>query len=105
MPAGAASAITAWGGHVSLVEGGLLVAAYAGYAGVIWALEGKPRAIGETGELDEARHKASAATTRRRVGRDLVVIVAGIAMSVGATQLSRESATWLTPTHLKPVSV
>lgn len=88
LPAGAACAVIAWGGHVSRLEGGLLVVAYAAYIGVIWALDGQPPALGEATELDEAREKAATTTTKRRVGRDLVVIVAGIvAMSVGATLL------------------
>jgi cation:H+ antiporter len=88
LPAGAACAVIAWGGRVSRIEGGVLVAAYLVYVGVIWALEGKPPAIGEAGELDEAREKAAATTGRRRVGRDLIIIVAGIAaMSAGATLL------------------
>lgn len=88
LPAGAVGAVVAWGGQVRRVEGGVLVAVYVGYIGVIWAFEGNPPAIGEASELDEARERAAVATTRRRVGRDLVIIVAGIvAMSAGATLL------------------
>jgi cation:H+ antiporter len=88
LPAGAVGAVVAWGGYVNRLEGGLLVAAYVVYVGIIWALEGQPPALGEAAELDEARDEAATATTRRRVGRDLVVIVASIvAMSVGATLL------------------
>jgi cation:H+ antiporter len=44
--------------------------------------------LGETAELAEAREKASVATVRRRIGRDLLIILAGVvAMSVGATAL------------------
>ncbi len=88
LPAGATCAVIAWGGHVNRIEGAVLVAAYLAYIGVIWAVEGKPPTIGEAGELDDAREKAAVATTRRRVGRDLLIIVAGIvAMSAGATLL------------------
>lgn len=80
--------MVAWGGQVSRLEGGVLVAAYVAYVGVIWALEGQPPAVGETAELAEARHSAAVATARRRVGRDLLIILAGIAaMSIGATVL------------------
>jgi cation:H+ antiporter len=86
LPALAACAVVAWGGHVSRLEGGLLVAAYVAYVGVIWALEGQPPALGEATELEEAQERAASTAIRRRVGRDLVLIVAGIvAMSAGAT--------------------
>jgi cation:H+ antiporter len=77
----------AWGGHVSRAGGGLLIGLYVAYVAGIWILEGEPPALGETAELAEARDSAPTAT-RRRVGRDLVIILAGIAaMSVGATVL------------------
>ncbi|MGH9073350.1 MAG: sodium:calcium antiporter [Acidimicrobiales bacterium] len=88
LPAGAACAIVAWGGRVSRLEGLGLVGLYVAYVAAIWALEGRPPALGETAELDEARQQAAAAGGRRRVGRDLVVILAGVAaMAVGATVL------------------
>jgi cation:H+ antiporter len=62
----------------------LLVALYVAYVAAIWVLEGEPPALGETAEL--ADHAVTVA--RRRVGRDLLLILAGIAaMSVGATVL------------------
>jgi hypothetical protein len=88
LPAGGACALVAWGGKVSQLEGGLLVAAYIADVGVNWTLEGQPPAIGETAELDEARHNAAVAATKRRVRGDLLLILAGVAaMSVGATVL------------------
>ena len=88
LPAGAAGAVAAWGGRISRLEGGLLVLAYVAYVGAIWVIEGEPPALGEAAELDDARHRAAAMTTQHRVGRDLAIIVAGIAvMSVGATLL------------------
>jgi cation:H+ antiporter len=88
LPAGVACVVVAWGGQVNRLEGGLLVAGYLAYVGVIWALEGQPPALGEAAELDEAKKKAATAPGQRRVGRDLLVIVAGVgAMSVGATLL------------------
>ncbi|MGH9060629.1 MAG: sodium:calcium antiporter, partial [Acidimicrobiales bacterium] len=87
LPVGAVCAVVAWAGRVSRLEGLGLVGLYAAYVGVIWAFEGHAPALGETAELDEAKQKASS-TTRRRVGRDLVVMVAGVAaMAVGATVL------------------
>ena len=87
LPLGAACAATAWGGHVSRAGGALLVALYVAYVAGIWVLEGEPPALGETAELAEAKdHPTTAA--RRRVGRDVLLLLAGIAaMSVGATAL------------------
>ena len=66
----------------------LLVALYLGYVAVIWVFEGEPPAIGETAELQEAKDRAASGSTSRRVGQDLVLIVAGVAaMAVGATLL------------------
>lgn len=85
LPLGAACAALAWGGHVSRAAGALLVGLYVAYVAGIWVLEGDPPALGETAELAETRH---APATRRRAGRDLLIIVAGIAaMSVGAAIL------------------
>ncbi|MHB8465282.1 MAG: sodium:calcium antiporter [Acidimicrobiales bacterium] len=87
LPLGAACAALAWGGHVSRAGGALLVGLYVVYVAGIWVLEGEPPALGETAELAEARDVAATAT-HRRVGRDLFIILAGIAaMSVGATVL------------------
>jgi cation:H+ antiporter len=87
LPLGAACAALAWHGHLSRAGGALLVALYVLFVSGIWAVEGQPPAIGETAEIAEAKQNTSTAT-RRRVGRDLLTILAGIvAMSVGATVL------------------
>ena len=58
------------------------------YVAIIWRLEGAPPSLGETAELIEARRHLSTEAGRRHVGRDLGIIVAGIAaMSLGATVL------------------
>ena len=86
LPLGAACVALAWGGHVGRAGGALLLGLYIAYVAGIWILEGEPPALGEAAELADARD--AAATTTRRVGRDLLVILAGIAaMSVGATVL------------------
>jgi cation:H+ antiporter len=88
LPVGVVCAIVAWGGQVSRLEGLGLVGLYVTYIAAIWVLEGQPPTLGETAELDEAKEEAAAATTRRRVGRDLAIILAGVgAMAVGATVL------------------
>ena len=87
LPLGIASAVLAWGGHISRAGGGLLVGLYVVYVASIWILEGEPPALGETSELTEAR-QAPTSQSPRRIGRDLAIIVAGIAaMSIGATLL------------------
>jgi len=79
LPVGAASVAVAWDGRVSRVEGGLLVALYAGYVAAIWRAERPPPTLGETAELAAARDPASP------VGRELGLVVAGVAaMVVGA---------------------
>ena len=89
LPVGAVCAAVAWGGTVSRPVGGLLVVLYVGYVGAIWRIEGAPPALGETGEVEEARQRAGGVTLpRRRVTRDLVLVLVGVvAMSVGATAL------------------
>ena len=88
LPVGVVCAAIAWGGRVSRLEGLGLVGLYVAYVAVIWALEGEIPTLGETAELAEAKQQAAATTARRRVGRDLAVILAGVAaMAVGATVL------------------
>lgn len=85
LPLGALAAVFAWNGTVSRVEGALLVAAYAAFIAVIWVIERQPPALGETAELDEAE---AAHGTRRRVGRELFLVLVGVAaMAIGAIAL------------------
>ena len=68
------------------LEGLVLVIAYVAYVAAIWHAERRPPALGETGELEEAAEQATAA--RRRIGRELGVVVVGLAARViGATLL------------------
>jgi cation:H+ antiporter len=87
IPLGVVCAAIAWGGHVGRGAGAVLVGLYVAYVAGIWILEGEPPALGEAGELAEAKGQAVVGA-KRRVGWDLVVILAGVlAMSVGATVL------------------
>lgn len=87
LPLGAIAAWFAWDGTVSRTEGAVLVALYGVYVGSIWAVERRPPALGEVGELAEAREAAGAGRAHR-VGRDLLMVLAGIVgMAVGATVL------------------
>lgn len=87
IPAGVLAAAIAWDGHVGRLEGVLLVGAYVAFVATIWLLERQPPALGETSELEEARaHRQD--TRQRRIGRELVLVVAGVvAMAAGASAL------------------
>ena len=89
LPVGAVCAAVAWGGTVSRAVGALLMVLYVGYVGAIWRIEGTPPVLGETGEIEESRDRAGGVKLpRRRVTRDLVLVLVGVvAMSVGATAL------------------
>ena len=84
VPVGVLSVVFAWDGAVTRVEGAVLVLLYVGYVALIWIGERRPPALGETAELDDAalEHR------ERRVGKELVLVVAGVAgMVVGAVLL------------------
>ena len=84
LAAGALAASLSWNGTVSRFGGLVLVSAYVVFVAVIWLLERRPPTLGETAELDEATGSAD----QRRVGIELVLVVAGVAaMAVGAVAL------------------
>jgi cation:H+ antiporter len=88
LPLGAIAAVLAWDGEVNRLEGAILVGLYVLYIGVIWVVERRPPALGEVHELEEAREAATRETRRRRIGRELLLVLAGvIAMAVGASGL------------------
>ncbi len=88
LPLGAVAAGIAWNGTVSRAEGALLVALYIAYVAAIWIIERRPPALGEVRELDEAREAAEAGKGPSRVGRELVMVVFGVAaMAAGASLL------------------
>lgn len=89
LPLGLLAAALAWDGRVGRVEGLVLVAAYVAYVAAIWRLEGAPPALGETATLAEAEARLAAEpVARRRVGRDVALVLAGVvAMASGATAL------------------
>jgi cation:H+ antiporter len=87
LPLGVVCAVIAWGGQVSRGAGAILVGLYVAYVAGIWLLEGEPPALGEAAEVAEAKDE-NLTRTKRRVGRDLLLILLGVAaMSVGATVL------------------
>ncbi len=85
LPAGVLAAWFAWDGTVSRPEGLALVAGYLAFVAAIWLLERRPPVLGETGELGLAEHDGSRTA---KVGRELVLVVCGVAaMAVGASAL------------------
>lgn len=93
LPLGAVAAAVAWDGRVGRPEGALLVALYVGYVAWIWRAERRPPVLGEAGELEEARERAGAGGGRLegRVGRDLLLVVAGVAAMAGGASLLVEA--------------
>lgn len=87
LPLGAISAWFAWDGTVSRIEGVILVALFLIYIAVIWVAERNPPTIGEVGELLEAQEEAASGRPPR-VGRDLILVLVGVAaMAIGAALL------------------
>lgn len=94
LPVSALGTWMAWNGTVSRIEGFVLVGLYLLYIGIIWAFERRPPALGETGQLAEAR--AMIATDRSPTAvRDLLVVVAGTAAMAGGGWLLVEALTRL----------
>lgn len=80
--AAVAAGVIVWDGHVGRFEGGVLVAGYVAFVAAIWVRERRPPALGETAELEEAHSNSG------RVGRELVLVVAGVAaLTAGSVAL------------------
>jgi cation:H+ antiporter len=91
VPLGVIATGMIWDGNVSRFEGRVLVTLYTLYVAAIWIVERRPPALGETEELEEAFEEFKVEESkgvRRRVGRELLLVLAGvIAMAGGATLL------------------
>jgi cation:H+ antiporter len=98
LPVGLIATVLVWDGHLGRGEGALLVGLYAAYVALIWVAERHPPALGELSELDDHHDEPQAAAgstgaatptrARSRVGRDLLLVLAGLAaMASGATVL------------------
>ncbi len=84
LPLGAVAAWIAWDGTVSRAEGALLVLLYVAFVAVIWRMERRPPALGESKAVAEAKEGLAPP----RVGRALGIVLAGVvAMIVGSTLL------------------
>jgi cation:H+ antiporter len=84
LPLAGIAAAFAWEGNVTRLEGLLLVGLYAAYIAAIWLAERRPPVLGETAELTEAKEST---TRQRRVGRELALVVAGVAAMAGGAVL------------------
>jgi cation:H+ antiporter len=98
LPVGVVAVVLVWDGHLGRGEGALLVGLYAAYVVLIWVAERHPPALGELSELDDHDDEPQAAAgsagaavptrARSRVGRDLLLVLTGLAaMAGGATVL------------------
>jgi cation:H+ antiporter len=85
--AGVLAGIAVLGGHVSRLEGGLLVLAYVVLVGVIWRREQQPPSIGELAEMEEEGDKD------RRPGVALLLTLVGLAVMTAGGEAAVEGAT------------
>jgi cation:H+ antiporter len=80
LPIGALAAWIAWEGTVTRSQGVLLVALYVVYVSVIWIVERRPPMLGEIKAIEEAHHRVVMCRSgRRKVGRELAMVLAGVA--------------------------
>jgi cation:H+ antiporter len=80
-PIGAIAALFIWDGTVDRLQGVLSIGLYIVYVSVIWWAERRPPALGETGELAEAAEEFAverARGIRHWVGKDLLLVLAGL---------------------------
>jgi cation:H+ antiporter len=88
-PIGVAAVGFIWDGRVDRIEGAILLALYVLYLGIIWFVERKPPAMGETGAIEEAEEEiAQGGKQKGRVGKELLWVGAGlVAMAIGSVML------------------
>lgn len=99
VPLGIIATCMVWDGSVGRLEGGILVLLYVLYVAGIWIVERRPPALGETEELEEAAEALEAETAqgiRRWVGRDLLLVLAGLAVLVAGAALLVEAVRQIT---------
>ncbi len=85
LPIGVIATGFIWDGEISRLEGLFLVGLYVLYVAVIWWIERKPPALGETGELKEASEELAieqAKGLQHRVGKELFLVLAGFAAMI-----------------------
>lgn len=85
--AGGLAVLALAGGHVSRLEGALLLAAYVGLVALVWWREKEPPALGELAEIDDDEEAAA-----RRPGVALALSVVGIALMLVGGDLAVRGA-------------
>ncbi len=96
LPLGGLAAVLAWGGHLARWEGGVLLGAYGAFVAIIWVTERRPPALGEAGEVLQARERAQAAGGRSRLGREMALVLVGVAATVGGAVVLVEGVRGIT---------
>ncbi len=94
LPMGIIASALIWDGKVNRWQGLLLVSMYVLYVAMIWWVERQPPSLGETKELTEAAeklHKQQAQGINHRIGKDLLVVLVGLAAIVIGSVLLVES--------------
>lgn len=87
-PLGVAAVGFIWDGQVNRLEGAILLIFYLLYLGIIWIVERKPPAMGETGVLEAAEELCDREEPKSRLGTELLLVGAGlVAMAVGSLML------------------
>ena len=88
LPLGGVAAAMAWHGHLARWQGATLISLYGAFVAVIWLVERRPPSLGETGELEEARRLDSPGDRQgRRLGREMLLVLLGVAATVGGAIL------------------
>jgi cation:H+ antiporter len=87
--AGALAVLAVLGGHVSRLEGVLLIASYAGLVAFIWRRERQPPSIGELAEIEEEGEND------RSPGLALLLTVVGLVVMTAGGKAAVEGATRL----------
>ncbi len=83
-----------WNGEISRLEGLFLIGLYVLYVAIIWWVERKPPALGETAELEEGSEEFAteqANGMRQRVSQEVWVVVAGVLAMVAGSILIVEA--------------
>ncbi len=99
-PIGAIATGFIWDGRISRLEGLFLVGLYILYVTVIWWVERRPPALGETGELEKASAKFATEQVKgiqHRVGKDLLLVFAGFAAMIAGSILLVEAVRQISP--------
>jgi cation:H+ antiporter len=99
LPVSGLSILLLWDGEVSRPEGAILVALYVAYVAAIWIFERAPPVLGEVEELIEAEEEVSSkpvAARERRVGKEILLVIAGLAATAVGALLLVEAVRQLT---------